>query len=456
MVRSLFNYKNPFIWIIIHIGIGVVSVFSPFPLIVFFYLFFILSIPYIFEKEKINSKLAFIIVYLSSFEIISRMAKSSPYIPYELGKYLMMFLLILGLFKNKQHKIIGILLFLLLLPSFFYDYSGFVDNSDIRFNVFGAINIGLAVWYFYGKEFTPRGFKLIIILLVLPLISSLSYTIIKTPDLASIDFNLGANFETTGGFGSNQVATVFGFGMLITFYLWLNKISLSGNKYFDLIFFILFTFQGLLSFSRGGIIGGVVGILIVIYFLTRSSVSSLDNANINQVKKFFLPGILFLGMSAFTANYLTNGLLLLRYQGETEGTLAGSKVKTLNTLSSDRISIVESDLELLFDYGLLGVGAGASKYLREDHRGVVAHVEASRLIAEHGIFGILFIVLIFYLFWVVYRMKNKNIFKGLLFSFLFLGWFTTFHAATRTYITPLLIGISLIQVVNEKKSTLPR
>lgn len=456
MIRSLFNYKNPFIWFIFHLLLGISSVFSPFPLIAYFYISFTFCIPYLLEEDKVNPKSAFIIVYFSSFEILSRMAKTSPYIPYELGKYLTMILFIIGIFKKKEQNLIGIILFLILIPALFYDYSGFVSNSDIRFNVFGAFNIGLGVWYFYGQKFSLKGFKIILIMLTLPLVSSLTFAIIQTPDLSSIDFSLGANFETTGGFGSNQVATVFGFGMLLTFYLWLNKISLTGNRYADLGLFILFTFQGLLSFSRGGMIGGFVGIIIVIFFLLKSSDLERRTSNINEVKKYFIPASVFLGLSIYIANYISNGILLLRYQGETEGTLSGSKEKTINTLSSNRFSIFESDLDLFSEYGLLGVGAGASKYLREEHRGIVAHVEASRLVAEHGVFGILFIILIFYLFILVYKTRNLNIYKGLLFSFIFIGWYTTFHAATRTYITPLLIGLSLIQIVYAKKNPLPR
>lgn len=456
MIISLFKYKNPFIWFSIHVALGIISPFSSLPLILFFYLFSFISILYILEDEKVNPKLGFIIVYLSSFEILSRMANTSPFIPYELGKYLLMILLSFGILMKKSHNTLGIFLLILLLPALFYDYSGLVTNSDIRFNVFGAINIGLSVWYFYGQKFTPKGLKTLLILFILPLISSLTYAIIKTPDLSTIDFILGANFETTGGFGSNQVATVFGFGMLITFYLWLTKISISGNRILDLTIFILFTFQGLLSFSRGGMVGGLIGIVIILFFISKSSGNLLEKTNIREVRKYFFPSIIFLFFSAFIANYISGGNLLLRYQGETEGTISGSKEISFNTLSSSRLSILESDLDLFINYGILGVGAGASKYLREEQKGVVAHVEASRLVAEHGVLGIIFISIIFYIFFIVLKTKNKNIFKAILFSFIFIGWYTTFHSATRTYITPILIGLSLIQITNAKKNTLSR
>jgi hypothetical protein len=82
-------------------------------------------------------------------------------------------------------------------------------------------------------------------------------------------------------------------------------------------------------------------------------------------------------------------------------------------------------------------------------------VEWSRLIAEHGILGILFIIIVLINVIQQIRKKQDNLIKGILIAFLFLGWYTTFHNASRTYLTPMLIGVSLIYVINDK-STLPR
>lgn len=447
MIKSLLYHKKPFFWFFFHIGLGVVSAFSPFPLIAFFYAFLLLSSPLLFKKQPVDAPLSYLIVYLSSFELIARMAQTSPFIPYELGKYLLMALLVLGILKGSNKGTIGLVLLLLLLPALFYDFSGQVREVDIRFNLFGAFNVGLAIWYFSKQKFTPQGFHQIINLLTLPLVSALAYTVFKTPDLDSIEFNLGANFATTGGFGSNQVSTAFGLGMLLSFYLWLNQVSISGNRWIDLIIVMIFTFQGLLSFSRGGMIGGALGIAVVLFFMTKISRKSLAYFQFKKAQKYFLPTLLFLGLSIVVANSVTGGNLLLRYQGETAGTLSGNKEKTLNTLTTNRFDIFLSDLELFEEYGLAGVGAGASRYLRKEHNGVVAHVEVSRLIAEHGIFGLLFILGVAILFIKVYKSPNDNLYKSILFAFLVVGWYTTFHAATRTYITPLLIGLSTVYIV---------
>jgi len=137
-------------------------------------------------------------------------------------------------------------------------------------------------------------------------------------------------------------------------------------------------------------------------------------------------------------------MLINRYKGETAGTLSGTKEKTLSTITTHRYDILIGDIDLFLDAGFFGVGAGASKYLREELNGIVAHVEASRLIAEHGVLGIIYIFIMFYLMYKVWISRKNRTYKGLLLSFIVIGWYTTFHAATRTYISPLLIGLSMI------------
>ncbi|WP_332910234.1 hypothetical protein [Algoriphagus boritolerans] len=61
-----------------------------------------------------------------------------------------------------------------------------------------------------------------------PILSVLVYTIIKTPDLDSVEFSLGANFATAGGFGSNQVSTILGLGVFFDGFLY--SFELSGYR----------------------------------------------------------------------------------------------------------------------------------------------------------------------------------------------------------------------------------
>ena len=95
---------------------------------------------------------------------------------------------------------------------------------------------------------------------------------IETPNYSELSFSLNADFEASGGFGSNQVATILGLGMFFSFYAWMNKLLFSGLHVLDGFFIGLFAYQGFLTFSRGGMIIGLIAILFY-YLIYRSSKS---------------------------------------------------------------------------------------------------------------------------------------------------------------------------------------
>jgi O-antigen ligase len=285
------------------------------------------------------------------------------------------------------------------------------------------------------------------------LIPALVFTIIKTPNYQEIEFSLGANFSTSGGFGSNQVSTAFGLGAFVFFLAWLFKWKFSGYVLSDLGFFFLFSFQGLLTFSRGGMLGGFLAVGIVLLFNALSTTKKQGGVvrkNKNIVFYGFL-GVLLLLVIFRVADGLSDGMLSLRYQGETAGTLSGSKEKTLNTITTSRFDIFTGDLALWADNPLLGVGVGASRYLRSTLNGIASHVEFSRLLAEHGLLGLLFFLILLSLFFSIRKRKEGSVTKSIQLAFFVLAIYTTFHAATRTFVTPLLIALSVIRVVVPSK-----
>ena len=451
MIEWLSKYRKPWFWVVLHVFLGLVSTISAIPLIIYFYVFLFSSLLSISSKKRSMTNLSLIIVYLIPFEIIARMAQTSPFMPYELSKYLMFFLLVYGIFRGANGGRIGYFLLFLLIPALFYDMSNEVDYQGLVFNVLAPINLCLGVIYFYKNPITPEQFKKLITFLVLPLISALAFTYIKTPDFDTIEFTLSANFDTTGGFGSNQVSTVFGLGMFLIFYLWYNRIYLSGYSLVDAGILFLFSFQGLLSFSRGGMVGGVFAILIFLFFNSKKKGSA--NYRSKSAKRFLIPGLILVFVSIWLANEVTDGQLLLRYQGETAGTLSGSKEKDLNTITSSRTSIFEGDFELFQEHSM-GVGAGASRYLRKELNGVVSHTELSRLIAEHGFLGALFFIVLSLIPFNFYNKNYPREWKGFMIALFFLAWYTSFHAATRNFVTPLLIGIALMHIQPEKSRTI--
>lgn len=446
MISWLSAFKKPWIWLLFHILLGYLSTISSVFLVVYFYLFAVTSLFVILFGEGKRHLLTLLIVYLIPFEIVCRMAQTSPAIPYELSKYLQFILLLFGIFTGRGKGALGLLMFLLLLPGLFFDSSGSVNFKDLVFNVLAPINLCLGIIYFYKVRTNKESFERIIIAILLPLISALIFTYLKTPDYEEIEFVLGSNFETTGGFGSNQVSTVFGLGMFLTFYLWYNRIALSGFRFIDGLVLFLFVLQGLLSFSRGGMIGGALAILIILFF----DIIQKKSHKLKTVKStnYLIPALFLVLSAIWLTNNITDGNLLLRYQGETAGTLAGTREKDLNSITTNRVSIFEGDWNLFLENNF-GVGAGASKYLRVNENGVLSHIELSRLAAEHGYLGLIFFSIYTLIPFYYFNRRNKGQNKSVAIAIYVLAWYTTFHAATRNFVTPLLAGVALISVVDK-------
>ena len=153
------RYSN--YWLIFHALLGVASTFSPWVLIAWFYFTLFFNLSGLRSKNKTQSQntLIGLVAYLGSFEILARMSGTSPFIPYELGKYLIFVLLVYGLVNSPNKAKSGLIMALLLLPGMFI---GFIDSGrfrDLVFNALGPLNIALAIYYFYGfcnciKKFT--------------------------------------------------------------------------------------------------------------------------------------------------------------------------------------------------------------------------------------------------------------------------------------------------------------
>jgi len=445
MIKRIVLSHDHVFWTILHVLLGIVSALTPYGLILWFYLVVGTSVYTIIRVKSIFPYIAFI-TYLTSFELLARMSQTSPFIPYELGKYLLFCMLVFGVIKHGYKNYLGLIMVLLLMPAVFFDLSGKVDRQTIVFNLLGPVNVGLAVWFFYGKTLTKVQLIKLLRISLFPLIAVLSSTIFKTPSYNDLEFSLGANFATSGGGGSNQVSTLLGVGIFVSFLFLINKWKITGYRIADIVLFFLFGFQGLLTFSRGGIIGGVLGILIILFYVLLSAESEKRRFKLPRLGKILVLSVILLMVTFQVADTLTGGLLGLRYLGETEGTLAGTKEKSIDSITTGRFNIFMEDLELWEENPVFGVGVGASSFLRDGSQFYLTHVELSRLLSEHGVLGVLYFLILMFLMIRLFRSKKSPMEKGILVAFFMIAIYTTFHAAMRTYLTPLFIGLSLMEI----------
>lgn len=451
MLNTLFfpsTLRHLQFWFVFHLILGYLATLTPGFIIGWFYIVLFLILYKLLKSQNVEIKLKLLLAllfYLVPFEIIARMSNTSPIIPYEIGKYLTFFVFLCGILLIKKPIPHGYLILIFLLPGIFIGFIKILDYRHMVMNTLGLMNLGLGISFFGGLVFNRLSFNFnnYLRLLIYPLLLSLVFTIIKTPKYDDLEFNLGANFDVSGGFGSNQVSTAFGLGLFLVFYLWIVRSDFTGFwRNLDLIVSMLFLFQGLLTFSRGGVIGGILGIMLLWF----SIIFGVRNHKIQKPKLNYFR-ILFLGVPLiFTilllVNNFTQGQLVLRYQGETTGTLIGGKEKTLNSITTGRYDIFLADLEIFLQNPIWGVGVNQSRYLRNSDNGVVAHIELSRLLAEHGLWGLFIFLFLIYL--LLDKLKYLRTQYSILVILFVIGLYTTFHAATRTFISPLIMSLILL------------
>lgn len=459
MLKSLFfSIRSNEIraWFLFHVLLGVLSLQSKVFVIIWFYTVLVLGIFRIITRAQRSERIRFLIyctVYLSSLEIISRIVNATPIIPYEIGKYLIFAFFILGIVLSNVNYWKGLVIMILLLPGIVYGYLISHDFKEIVFNAFGVVNFSLGVVFFTRLKVmkSVNDINAIVRLLGLGLLVALVYVFFRTPEYAEIDFTNTAIAETSAGFGSNQISTVFGLGLFLVFYLWYSQSEFSGlGRIVDISIFSLFFFQGLLTFSRGGIIGGVLGIVALLFINQRRK--SEINGKMKIGRLFFIGVPAIVGIFIM-ANSISDGNLSLRYQGETAGTLSGLKEKNLNTITTSRSEISEGDIDLFLANPIFGVGVGESKELRKVQTGVITHVEFSRLLAEHGILGMIVLIMVL---WYFIERRGMLATEGAVFYILaIVAFYTTFHAATRTFMSPILMSLMCLQVAQKKKTQIP-
>ncbi len=445
---------NPnYYWMIFHVVLGISCAFNPYFLVIWFYLFSTTSLYIALSDIILKNTISIfipIIIYLSSLEVFARMLRLSPFIPWELSKYLIIVLSLFLLFSGKVQRpnIKGFLLLMMLIPGFFIDHSHLVTKSDIYFNLLGSVSLSLFIIIISFKTYYNNELDIILRLIWYSCVSLLTYVFLKTPNYDNLEFGLGANFFASGGFGSNQVSSILGIGLFLSFYAWINRLRYSGNQLIDGIFIGLFSLQGFMTFSRGGMFVGILAIVIYFYFLRTSKYfKKIIKIRALRPMLFFSLGFTILLSSYLLISSISDGNLSLRYLGETSSTISGNVEKSIDTITTGRYSIFYEDLLLWFDYPVFGTGAGASKYLRE-HKSL-SHTEISRLLCEHGLFGLIFILIILSLGRDAFLNNKFNSSKALLISLFFIAFATGMHSAMRTFITPIFLSLSTLIVIDK-------
>jgi len=403
------------------------------------------------NKNK-NGEAHLTIAYLIGAEVFLRMTFSG--LPFEMGKYSTIFLLSVAMIVDNHKRgypFLIIVYMLLMLPTvpltvaYYDDFA--VLKQKLFFNLMGPLSLMVSTLYFYHLRMGMKDFVNISRAIVLGTTTMALYVFFQVGDYASVQFTYSSNAVSSGGFSGNQVSSGFGIGVAI---IGINLVLKNRLFYYlaiDMGLLVLFIFQGLMTFSRGGMLTGVLAVLVGAFFYYFSNFSQLVAFLRHNFFKLILAGFIAVGAFVVT-DKVTGGYLSVRYFNVGED---GFKQK--EDLTTGRGDILKGDIDLFVETGMVGVGPGVSMFERNTHRGFAAHVEFSRLLAEHGLLGMICMIILLILpliqfFKLLPRPDNQMIFVALM----VMSLLTMTHAAMRLGMVGFFYGLAFILIVHQTQN----
>ena len=428
--------------ILLHILIGLVvfavrpaSIMINLLMIAFFMLF-------VFKAKNKTYAILISCIYIAMSDVFFRMTKGLVF--YELHKYLLIVFAFVGFafeFYKTKGKIYLLYISLLLVGIIFtnYDYEDEVRKM-IAFNLGGPVSLGIFALFCYKKKIALSKLVNVLFYGSLPVVSLTVYLFLYSPSVKDVVTGTHSNFTTSGGFGPNQVSTILGAGMFIL----ITRLVLNKPKgflfYIELCLLVLVTYRGLVTFSRGGMLAGIIAAVFFILFTYTKAKLSMRVKLIKALLAFVFIGIAIWGYALVT----TSGLIENRYANKNA---IGQEKKDVST---GRSTLIETELAAFLESPFIGIGVGKNKQYRLEETGIEAasHNEISRLLAEHGTFGIIAFLILFFTP-LVFRLENKS---NIYFYSFFLFWFLTInHSSMRIAFPSFIYGLALLDVTYTPK-----
>lgn len=204
----------------------------------------------------------------------------------------------------------------------------------------------------------------------------------------------------------------------------------------NLIISLYVTYRGLITFSRGGMITGFVMIATLIgvtfFFISQA----------NRIRMLIMIGFVALIFSvawSFSSEQ-TNGLIEKRYSNKD----AAGREKEDEL--SGRGELAEDEYQTFKEHPIIGIGVGRSMEQRYAKTGeiIASHSEITRMISEHGSFGILALIILFVTPLILYLDNKYNVY---LLSCLLFWMLTINHAAMRLAAPAFMYSLALVKVI---------
>jgi len=176
----------------------------------------------------------------------------------------------------------------------------------------------------------------------------------------------------------------------------------------------------------------ILCVLLLIYYFSNSKGKTKVGILV------ILTGLLSVGIWTYSS-LQTSGLIEKRYANQdAKGRIKKDKL-------GGREAIMNADLKIFLDNPILGVGVGMGKEARKESYGteVASHNEISRMLSEHGMFGILGLLILVVTPFILYVNNRQHLY----FLSFFIFWLLTInHAAMRIAAPAFVYALCLLSV----------
>lgn len=438
---NFFN-QNKFSYLAFHVLLGLIVHFVGSFVFIYYAIFLAAGTYWIVKNNDRDFQTLTLILYVVGLEILFRMRSDGSL--YDLGKYSVIYFCILsfGFIRINLKAWPYFAILILFIPGIVLTVNTFFFEIDVRkkimFNLLGPFSMVVASLYTYNKTITLKRLNECLFVAAGPLVSILTLIIVFTPtNKEELFTNTTSNFQTSGGFGPNQMSVILGLGVFIFFIQFFFNSKEKVFSYLSLFLFFLFAYRGLITFSRGGMLTALAMIIAFCYTVYKL----LNKTARSKFLGVFSLLLVLVAAAWLYSSYQTGGLIQKRYNNQDAlGRVKESKM-------SGREDVMETDLKFFEENPIFGVGPGIGGMMRgeEGMQGVQAHSEPTRLLAEHGSFGLVILILLIFVPIIKYfrfRLYHHIYF----FPFLIFWGLTINHAATRIVAPGVLYALTLLNV----------
>jgi O-antigen ligase len=364
---------------------------------------------------------AYSLAYITSAEVLWRMTASG--LAWNSAKFAVIALCIVATVTHRKDKRIPMSIlfyFLCLIPGTLYSLFETNISRDVISQYLSTPAALLAVAVFFNNlKITKTELRRLLLFLALPT-AGIAMIVLMNVQTLDIVWTTESN-NLVAGFGANQVSTALGLGIFALTIISLNLHINFIDRVIVIGLVIILAIAALYTFSRGGVFTAVIASFVLIAH------NLINKGNRLQSLLIITVGVVIVTVIFPRLDQNTNNRLEARYS-EVDAT--------------GRTEIASNDIELFLQNPLTGVGLGLSPLTRLTPSGgrLLAHTEYTRMMAEHGVLGLMAIFALTGGAIQAYRKQTNNQARSIAASSIVWAAFYMTHAAMRTVAPAFMLG----------------